>query len=109
MINLKTALTVALLTLPVVGTSFLTGCASTSHQESTGQYVDSSAITVKVKSALLANDNVKSLPITVNTYKGGVQLSGYVDNKFQKRKAGEIASHVEGVKVVQNALIVKPH
>ncbi|MDR3492291.1 MAG: BON domain-containing protein [Gammaproteobacteria bacterium] len=107
MIKLKTALTIALFALPIVGTSVLTGCASTTHHESTGQYVDSSAITLKVKAALLANDDVKSLAITVNTYKGGVQLSGYVDNAYQKHKAGEIASRIDGVTVVQNALVIK--
>jgi osmotically-inducible protein OsmY len=103
--KIKLAL-IALLAFPVMG-AVITSCASTTSQESTGQYVDSSAVTMKVKAELLANKEVKSLPITVNTYKDGVQLSGYVDNAYQKAKAGDIASHVEGVKSVDNALIVK--
>jgi hyperosmotically inducible protein len=97
---------ITLLSFSIIG-SVITSCASTTSQESTGQYVDSSAVTMKVKTELLANKEVKSLPITVNTYKDGVQLSGYVDNAYQKAKAGDIASHVKGVKSVDNALIVK--
>jgi osmotically-inducible protein OsmY len=103
--KLKLAL-ITLLAFSITG-ALITSCASTASQESTGQYVDSSAVTMKVKADLLANKEVKSLPITVNTYKDGVQLSGYVDNAYQKAKAGDIASRVKGVKSVDNALIVK--
>jgi osmotically-inducible protein OsmY len=105
--NVKLALAVGLVALPLLGSTMLTGCASTAKTESVGQYVDSSAVTLKVKAALAADKQVESLPITVNTYKNGVQLSGYVDSSYQKHKAGKIASRVPGVMVVQNALIVK--
>jgi len=68
-----------------LGASVLTGCVSAVHEESTGQYIDSSAITVKVKSKLLADDSVKSLSISVVTYKGVVQLSGFVDSASQSK------------------------
>jgi osmotically-inducible protein OsmY len=82
-------------------------CASTSKQESTGQYVDDSVITTKVKSLLAADDFLKSFEISVETYKGTVQLSGFVGSQKAVDKAGEIASSVKGVKSVKNDLIVK--
>jgi hyperosmotically inducible protein len=90
-------------------TSLLIGCVSTSNQESAGQYVDSSAITLKIKSSLLADPEVKSLPISVKTYKGRVELSGFVDSIAQKRKADDIARRVEGVISVTDAMMVKNH
>lgn len=83
------------------------GCASENRQESTGQYLDSSAVTVKVKSSLIADEGVKGAVITVTTYKGVVQLSGFVDNADQKQRALDIARHVKGVKGVVDALVIK--
>jgi len=82
-------------------------CASTSKQESTGEYVDDSVITTKVKSLLVADDFLKSFQISVKTYKGTVQLSGFVGSQQAVDKAGEIARSVKGVKSVKNDLIVK--
>jgi hyperosmotically inducible protein len=82
-------------------------CASTSKQESTGEYVDDSVITTKVKSQLAADDFLKSFQISVETYKSTVQLSGFVGSKAAVDKAGEIARSVKGVKLVKNNLIVK--
>ena len=82
-------------------------CASTSKQESAGEYVDDSVITTKVKSLLAADDFLKSFEISVETYKGTVQLSGFVGSQKAVDKAGEIASGVKGVKSVKNDLIVK--
>ncbi len=82
-------------------------CASTRTHESTGEYVDDSVITTKVK-ALLANDDFfKSFQISVETYKGVVQLSGFVNSQQAVNKAGEIVRTVQGVKSVKNDLIVK--
>jgi hypothetical protein len=82
-------------------------CASTRTHESTGEYVDDSTITTKVK-ALLAEDNfLKSFQISVETFKGRVQLSGFVDSKESVRRAGEIARSVKGVTSVASNLIVK--
>jgi osmotically-inducible protein OsmY len=82
-------------------------CASTPKQESTGEYVDDSVITTKVKSLLVKDDFLKSFQIGVETYKGIVQLSGFVDSQKAIDKAGEIASGVKGVKSVKNNLVVK--
>jgi len=82
-------------------------CASTSKQESTGEYVDDSVITTKVKSLLAADDFLKSFEISVETYKGTVQLSGFVDSQKAIDKAVEITRGVKGVKSVKNNLSVK--
>jgi hyperosmotically inducible protein len=82
-------------------------CASTSKQSGTGEYVDDSVITTKVKSLLASDDFLKSFEISVETYKGTVQLSGFVDSQKAIDKAGEIASGVKGVKSVKNNLNVK--
>ncbi len=82
-------------------------CASTSTRESTGEYVDDSIITTKVKSKLAADDFLKSFEISVETYKGTVQLSGFVNTQKAVDKAVEIARGVKGVKSVKNDLIVK--
>ena len=82
-------------------------CASTRTQESAGEYVDDSVITTKVKSLLAADDFLKSFQISVETFKGTVQLSGFVGSQQAVDKAGEIARSVKGVKSVKNDLIVK--
>ena len=82
-------------------------CASTSKQESTGEYVDDSVITTKVKSLLAADDFLKSFQIGVETYKGTVQLSGFVNSQKAIDKAIEITRSVNGVKSVKNDLVVK--
>jgi osmotically-inducible protein OsmY len=82
-------------------------CASTPKQESTGEYVDDSVITTKVKSLLAEDEFLKSFQISVETRKGIVELSGFVDTQKSKDRAGQIARGVGGVKSVQNALIVK--
>jgi osmotically-inducible protein OsmY len=82
-------------------------CDSTSKQESAGEYIDDSVITTKVKSLLAADDFLKSFQISVETYKGTVQLSGSVNSQKVVDKAVEIARSVKGVKFVKNDLIVK--
>ena len=82
-------------------------CASTSKQEGAGEYIDNSVITTKIKSLLGADDFLKSFDISVETYKGVVQLSGFVDSQQAVDKAGEIARSVQGVKSVKNNLIVQ--
>ena len=82
-------------------------CASTSKQEGTGEYVDNSVITTKVKSLLAADDFLKSFKIGVETYKGTVQLSGFVNSQKAVDKAIEIARSVKGVTSVKSDLIVK--
>jgi osmotically-inducible protein OsmY len=82
-------------------------CASTPQQSSTGEYVDDSIITSKIKTQLADDEFLKSFQISVETRKGIVELSGFVDSQNAKDKAGRIASGVGGVRSVRNALIVK--
>jgi len=82
-------------------------CASTSKQEGAGEYVDDSVITTKVKSLLAADDFLKSFQIGVETFKGTVQLSGFVNSQKAVDKAVEITRSVKGVGSVKNNLIVK--
>ena len=76
-------------------------------REKAAQYTGDSAITTKVKAALLAEKGIPSTAISVETYKGVVQLSGFVDDAGQVKKAGDVASRVGGVKSVKNTLGVK--
>ena len=85
----------------------LVACASTAKQSSTGEYVDDSVITTKVKTLLAADDFLKSFQIGVETYKGVVQLSGFVNSRAAVDNAVEIAQTVKGVVSVKNDLIVK--
>ena len=87
-------------------TAFL-GCASTPTRESTGEYVDDSVITTKVKAAIFNDPSLKVFQINVETFKGEVQLSGSVDSAQIVNRAGEVARSVGGVKSVKNDLIVK--
>jgi len=82
-------------------------CESKPKQESAGEYLDDSVITTKVKSLLAADDLLKSFQISVETNKGIVQLTGFVDSQAAVDKAGEIARSVKGVASVKNDLVVK--
>ena len=86
----------------------LAACASTPNNESTGEFFDSSLITAKIKSRLVDDPITSVFRIKVNTYKGVVQLSGFVNNAREKQRAEVIAYSVEGVKKVENALLVTP-
>jgi len=90
----------------VLMTAFMGYAASEKH-ESTGQYVDDSVITTKVKAAIFKEATLKSFQINVKTYKAVVQLSGFVDSSQSVSKAGVVAQGVEGVESVKNDLIVK--
>jgi len=87
-------------------TAFM-GCAATQKHESTGQYVDDTVITTKVKTAIFNEETLKMLQINVKSYQGVVQLSGFVDSAKNVSKAGEVARRIEGVKEVKNDLLVK--
>jgi hypothetical protein len=86
----------------------LTGCASTPTHESTGEAIDDSTITAKIKADYATDKDVSAMEVRVETYKGVVQLSGFVDNDYAKKKAGQLAKKVAGVTRVENNLIVKP-
>jgi len=91
----------------VVLMASILGCASTSTREGTGEYVDDSAITAKVKSAMLGSSGLKSTDISVETFKSVVQLSGFVDSQAQMTQAVKVAEGVGGVKSVKNDMRVK--
>ena len=84
-----------------------TGCAATSNRESTGQYIDDSSITTRVKKAIFDEPSLKVAQINVETYKSVVQLSGWVDSAAQIGTAGSIAGSVDGVTSVKNDLRLK--
>ena len=83
------------------------GCASTAKQEGTGEYVDDTVLTTKVKAAVFNEPTLKSAEINVETFKGVVQLSGFVSSQTAVNKAVEIARGVGGVKSVKNDMRVK--
>jgi osmotically-inducible protein OsmY len=85
----------------------LVGCASTSGQEGAGEFVDNAIITTKVKAAIFNEDTLKVFEINVETYKGSVQLSGFVSTQTDIEKAGKIALRIKGVKSVKNDIQLK--
>ena len=101
------------LTLSLAGALLISGCGKKEEgpkpeaKTTVGTQIDDSAITTKVKSALLADPDVKSFDIKVETNKGVVQLSGFVDSQARVDRAVAIAKGVEGVKSVENKLSVK--
>src|SRR5690348_835622 len=85
----------------------LLGCAGTSTKEGTGEYVDDTVITTKVKAAIFDEPSLKSAEINVETFKGVVQLSGFVRSSANESTAVEVARNVAGVKSVKNDMRLK--
>ena len=85
----------------------LVGCASTSTREGTGEYLDDTVITSKVKAAFAADPTVKATEVKVETFKGTVQLSGFVESRESAQKAVQLARQVKGVKEVRNNTVLK--
>jgi len=85
----------------------LLGCAGTPTKEGTGEYVDDTVITTKVKAAIFNEPSLKSAEINVETFKGTVQLSGFVSSRADINKAVEVARGVKGVTSVKNDMRVK--
>lgn len=85
----------------------LAGCAGSETQDSTGGYIDDAAITTKVKTALVQDDHVSATNVHVETFKGKVQLSGFVKSHEESEYAEADADHVAGVKSVENDLQIK--
>jgi osmotically-inducible protein OsmY len=85
----------------------MVGCAATATHEGTGQYVDDSAITTKVKAAIFNEPSLKSAEINVETFKGVVQLCGFVSSEANISKAAELARGVSGVTSVKNDMRLK--
>ena len=84
----------------------IVACAGTSKRESTGEYIDDSVISNKVRAKLIDDRDLNLTQIDVTTYKGVVQISGFVNSNEAKARATRVASTVEGVKQVANNLIV---
>ena len=97
---------IAALSVAVSALVLAPGCASTATSASTGEFIDDSVITTKVKTALVRDDATPGGAIKVETFKGTVQLSGFVDNAAQKTQAGVVAAKAEGVKNVINDVVI---
>lgn len=85
----------------------LSACAGNTAKESTGEFIDDSTITTKVKTAFVQSKEVKATNIQVETFKGTVQLSGFADNSNEIERAAQIAAKVAGVKSVRNDIRLK--
>jgi osmotically-inducible protein OsmY len=103
--NMSKRLTTLLLVAATV--TAMGGCAATRTQESTGQYMDDTAITAKVKTAIFQDPNLKSAEINVETFKGVVQLSGFVNSEADINRAVTVTRNIDGVKSVKNDMRMK--
>jgi osmotically-inducible protein OsmY len=97
----------SILLLAAAAFTTLGGCASSATQESTGQYMDDTAITAKVKTAIFNEETLKSAEINVETFKGAVQLSGFVGTQSDINKAVAVTKAVSGVRSVKNDMRLK--
>jgi osmotically-inducible protein OsmY len=85
----------------------IAGCAGSQTSESTGEYLDDMTLSTKVRASILGDSRLKVMQISIETFKGVVQLSGFVDTAGASARAVELARTVKGVKSVNNSLIVK--
>jgi hyperosmotically inducible protein len=85
----------------------IVGCAGSKVTESTGEYFDDAMISAKVRTAILTDSRLRSMDITVTTFKGAVQLSGFVDSSQVAARAVQIVRTIKGVKLVNNSLVIK--
>jgi hyperosmotically inducible protein len=104
--NILRAVGIAL--VAVLGFAQLQACTPTESRRSTGETVDDSSITARVKTALLSDPDVKGTDVKVETYRGVVQLSGFVDSPQEAEKAVQLAQKVPGVREVKNDIRLKP-
>jgi hyperosmotically inducible periplasmic protein len=96
-----------LATTVTVATITTTGCSNSPYKRSSGEYLDDQTLTARVKSALFSDPNVSGFQVNVDSYKGTVSLSGFVDTAAQKARAEDVARQVNGVRQVQNNLSVR--
>jgi osmotically-inducible protein OsmY len=85
----------------------LTACAPTKTREGTGEYVDDTVITAKVKAVFADDPQVKATQVKVETFKGTVQLSGFVDSRAEEERAVQLARDVKGVKSVKDDMVLR--
>ena len=83
------------------------GCAGSPTRKSTGEFFDDAGLTAKVKTAFAKDPGVKAIDVKVDTFKGTVQLNGFVDTAEEKARAEQIARSIQGVANVQNNLTIK--
>ena len=93
--------------LAMLATAMSTACSAGPTKESSGEYLDDSVITTKVKSAFVADKTVKAMDIKVETFKGVVQLSGFANSQTEIDRAVEVARGVKGVQSVKNDIRLK--
>lgn len=93
--------------LAITFSAMLAACAGTAKQESTGEYIDDTVITSRVKSVLLNDPAVSGLAINVETYKGTVQLAGFVKTVTERNRAVQLARDVKGVRQVKNDILIR--
>lgn len=98
---------VALIAVLIVAFPLVQACAGTATRESTGEYFDDSAITAKVKTKLLGDPTISGFAISVETFRGRVILSGFVNSQAQIDRAMTLSKEVAGVREVQSALVIK--
>jgi osmotically-inducible protein OsmY len=103
----KTKIRFSIFLLAAAALTSVVGCAATSTQESTGQYIDDTAITAKVKAAIFNDATLKAAEINVETFKGAVQLSGFVKSNTDIRRALAVVQGVGGVRSVKNDMRLK--
>ena len=94
--------------LVAVSVGALSACAPTNERRGTGEFVDDAGLTARVKTALIKAENVNAAAINVNTYRGEVQLSGFVDNSAMAQRAIAAARSVQGVRAVRNDMRIAP-
>ncbi|MDO8906779.1 BON domain-containing protein [Hydrogenophaga sp.] len=104
---MKTIQRLSVLVLAAAAFTTMVGCAATSTKESTGQYLDDTAITAKVKAAIFNEPTLKSAEVNVETFKRVVQLSGFVSSQADIQKATSVARSVDGVASVKNDMRLK--
>ena len=97
----------AQLVLVCVLGGMLVGCAGSPWQESTGEYIDDTLLTSRVKSALLNDPGVSGLAVNVETFKGVVQLSGFVKTVAERNRAVQLARGIPGVRQVRNDILIR--
>jgi osmotically-inducible protein OsmY len=102
-----TRFTPAAVLFTAVALTAIAGCASSPKHESTGQYIDDTAITASVKAAIFNEPGLKSAEINVETFKGRVQLSGFVSSRDKSERAVQVAQSVNGVTSVANDMQIK--
>lgn len=97
----------AMLGSALLGSAIIVGCSSTPSQQSTGQAIDDGVVTAKVKAKLVEDPVTKALQINVETFKGTVQLSGFVESDQARTRALQLARDVDGVKQVRDAMEIR--